>query len=301
MLKLEAAITHFPGTPRSSVTSTETCPSATSGEPDPFFGVLHRSGEEARGECSQRGGGCEAKGCRLRDDTDFRVERIAGRRTASCSPLDRNVKDVRATSTHNARGFRSRIGTIEVFGCGALALTGRVASRVGAARWFHTSRGGFPTEVNSVVVNTSIRSDVATESIGHQLWQWELSEPISIDGDVERWWIIFSISSIACSSSELASLALLARGQVREWVAKRVGEASHPGPDAGFMFRVRPRPGSVLDELPQRAFSRLGVRSVPRRGVADVQDVQNQMKPSPCPGQRCFQASHMKKWKAEKA
>ena len=39
-------------------------------------------------------------------------------------------------------------------------------------------------QVNSVIVNTS--SDVATSSIGQQLWQWERSEPVSIDGDVDR-------------------------------------------------------------------------------------------------------------------
>ena len=113
-------------------------------------------------------------------------------------------------------------------GCGAQARIGRVAARVGAARWFHSSRGGSPTAVNSVVVITSIRSDVDTESSGHQLWQWERSEPTSIDGDVDRWWISRGIPSIA-SDAAVANwpvILLLARGQIRAWVARRASGRS---------------------------------------------------------------------------
>ena len=57
-------------------------------------------------------------------------------------------------------------------------------SRVGAARCCHTTRGGSPTQVNSVVVNTSIRFDGATQPIGDQ-WLKQ-SEPLSVDGDIDR-------------------------------------------------------------------------------------------------------------------
>ena len=62
---------YFPGAPRGSQTSTAACTGATSGEPDQAFGVLHRAGEEARGESTQGGGGCEGQSCRRRIDIDF--------------------------------------------------------------------------------------------------------------------------------------------------------------------------------------------------------------------------------------
>ena len=102
-------------------------------EPDQVFGVLHRAGEEACGESSQGGGGCQGQGRRRRDDIEFRVERITGGRAASCIPLGGSIEDGRAAATTNdARGFRSRVGAIEVHGCGAPARTRRVAVRVGA-------------------------------------------------------------------------------------------------------------------------------------------------------------------------
>ena len=100
----------FPGSPRGSHTSTAASTGATSGEPDQIFGVLSRAGEEAHGESTQGGGGCEGQGSRRRIDIDFRVECIAGRRTASCSLLVGSIEDRRAAATRNARGFRSRIG-----------------------------------------------------------------------------------------------------------------------------------------------------------------------------------------------
>ena len=50
-------------------------------------------------------------------------------------------------------------------------------SELGAARCCHTTRGGSPTQVNSVVVNTSIPFDGATQPTGHQ-WR-EGSEPVT--------------------------------------------------------------------------------------------------------------------------
>ena len=90
---------HFPGTPRGSQTSTAASTGATSGEPDQVFGVVHRAGEEARGENTQGGGGREGQGCRRRTDSDRRVECVTGRRTASCSPLGGSIEDRRTAAT----------------------------------------------------------------------------------------------------------------------------------------------------------------------------------------------------------
>ena len=137
---------------------------------------------------------------------------------------------------HDACGFRGRIGTIEVFDCGAPARLGRVAVRVGATRCCHTRRRGTPTEVNSVVVNTSIRSDVVTQSTGHQ--RWERSEPVSVDGDFDRRWISRGIPSIASDLMlQHNPEAAVANGPVESnWRESgyglrgvRVGEASYPG------------------------------------------------------------------------
>ena len=207
---------YFPSAPRGSQTSTEASTGATSGEPDQVFGVLHRAGKEAGGESTQGGGGCEGQGCRRRVDIDLRIECIAGRRTASCSPLGGSIEDGRAATTHDVCGFRSRIGAIEVFD---------------AARCCHTSRGGSPTEVYSVVVHTSFRFDVATESIGHQQWQWERSEPVSVDGNVDR-------RRVSRGIPPIVSDAAVANGPVVScWRESghglrgvRVGEAPHPWP-----------------------------------------------------------------------
>ena len=121
--KLEIAISaagrvrpDFSSTPRGSEASTEASAGPTCGESDQVVGVLHRADEEARGECSEGGGRCEAQGCQRRDDIGFRDEFSSGRRTAACSPLGGSIQDVRAATTHDARGFRSRIVRIEVLG-----------------------------------------------------------------------------------------------------------------------------------------------------------------------------------------
>ena len=87
-------------------------------------------------------------------------------------------------------------------------------------------------QVNSVIVNTSIRSDVATSSIGHQRWQWERSEPVGIDGDFDRRRISrHPIDCVRCSSGERVCCVLLARVRSGHGLrVVRVGEASLPRP-----------------------------------------------------------------------
>ena len=62
--KLEAAVSAVgesdPIFPVQRGSQTEACPGITSGEPDQVFGVLHRTGEEARGRMhGRRGEACE--------------------------------------------------------------------------------------------------------------------------------------------------------------------------------------------------------------------------------------------------
>ena len=108
-------------------------------------------------------------------------------------------------------------------------LRSLVAVRVGAARCCHTSRGGSPTQVNSVVVNTSIRFDGATQPTGDQRREW--SEPVSVDGNIDRRRISSGVTSIvhhaAVANGPCACLRRESRYGLR---GVRVGEASHPGP-----------------------------------------------------------------------
>ena len=71
----------------------------------------------------------------------------------------------------------------------------------------HTTRGGSPTQVNSVTVNTSIRFDGATQPTGDQ--RWEQSELVSVDGDIDR-------QRAMCVSS----------ARVKIWVARRASGRS---------------------------------------------------------------------------
>ena len=113
-------------------------------------------------------------------------------------------------------------------GCGAPARTGRVAVRVWATRRPHENRRGTPTEVNSVVVNTIIRSDPAKRSICHQRWQWKGRKP----------------SALMEMGQPRESHAVFGHGKaMSDWREVRsgyglrgvpVGEGSHPGrPDQG--------------------------------------------------------------------
>ena len=61
-----------------------------------------------------------------------------------------------------------------------------------------------------------------TSSIGHQRWQWERSEPVGIDGDVDRRRISrHPIDCVRCNRGERVCCVLLAKGQVTAWVARR--------------------------------------------------------------------------------
>ena len=100
--------------------------------------------------------------------------------------------------------------------------------RARAARCCHTSRGGSLTKVNSVIVYTNFRSD-ATQSLGHQQWQWERSEPVSV-GDFDRRRVSRSIPPIAPDAA-VAHGAVVREVRSRYGLrGVRVGEASHPGP-----------------------------------------------------------------------
>ena len=115
---------------------------------------------------------------------------------------------------HNARGFRSRIWLRSPSANGKSC-----GSSWGSEVLPHQPRR---VQVNSVIVNTSIRSDVATSSIGHQRWQSERSEPVGIDGDFDRRRISrHPIDGVRCNRGERVCCVLLAKGQVTAWVARR--------------------------------------------------------------------------------
>ena len=113
---------YFPGAPRGSQTSTTASTGATSGEPDQVF-------VEARGESTL----CEGQGCRRRIDIDLRVECIAGRRIASCSPLGRSIEDRRVVATHDVAGRGGRCQQAR----GLLSVIQRILIQGGVRGWQH--------------------------------------------------------------------------------------------------------------------------------------------------------------------
>ena len=96
---------------------------------------------------------------------------------------ERSVDDVSVAITHNGRRFRSRIGIIEVFVRSSSANGKSGRSSWGSEVLPHQPRR---VQVNFVSVNTNNRFDVTTLTIGHQLWQRELSKTVSIDGNVGK-------------------------------------------------------------------------------------------------------------------
>ena len=81
--------------------------------------------------------------------------------------------------------------------------------------------------MNSVIVNTSNRFDVAEQPVGYQ--QWERSRPVSCDGNVNRRWI--------SNCNPIAHGAVANDLHVFSWRKSGYGlrgvrlcEASHPGP-----------------------------------------------------------------------
>ena len=125
-----------------------------------------RAGSSLRSSSSNGGGGgCEGLGCRCRDNADFRGESFAGWRRASRIPFHPQLRSLVAELQRERQELWSELGQM----C------------------CHTTPGGSATQVNSVIVNTSIRGDQLREQ----------SEPVSVDGDIDRRWISSGVPSIA--------------------------------------------------------------------------------------------------------